>query len=98
MPPLRQRNADARNRAQQRFGRHLDQFAAGRDLDPLAAGLAAQGLLEGLFEALLADLHPRHEQKRILVLLFIFGRGRCADVADELADGRSPRIEAGEAL
>ena len=47
----------------------LDQLAAGGDFNPLPAGLAAQPVLERLFQPVLADLEARGDQERIGLLL-----------------------------
>ncbi len=60
--------------------------------DAAGAGRAAQVLLVDLFQRILAHLVAGRDEQRIVVLLVLFGRGR-ADVADEVADGRSGGIE-----
>ncbi len=75
------------------FAHHL---AARGDLDALGARLAAQILLELLFEPVLADLETRRDQQRVLGLLELLGRSN-ADIAHQMADRRAARVIAGKA-
>jgi penicillin-binding protein 2 len=70
-----------------------NELAASGQFDPLAAGGAAQLLLEGLFQTLLADLEAGGNKQRIIILsLIILGR-RSTDIADQVTDGGTGRVK-----